>query len=142
MSRTTIKTFLLIWKMHFPKLVMVVNHHKNNTYIFFYPFPSTKNTNGKKRPICPVKNPGLTEETAILAGSIPTCFSQKSHTQHLNLSFVSAVGFNHAAPLVLQVVPQTSIPGCQWQSRPNRRYALNRWEDYAKVFLYGMTDIL
>lgn len=103
MTRTTITIFLTLQEVYFLRLVIVVNHYKEE-YIFFSTFFSFSNKQKKERPICLVKGPGFAEGTVILARSVPTCFSQKAHSKPLNLSVVSTVGFNMRSSI--------SINGC------------------------------
>ena len=55
----------------------------------------------------------------ILAKSIPTCFSLKCHTQHLNLSFVSAAGLNTCGSIgITGCLAHISLPAVDDRADP------------------------
>lgn len=107
--------------MHFSKIGYSCKSPPRHTYLFLrFSFPKKYQVGEKKKQkaFCPEKCSGFAERTVILARSIPTCFPQKAHIQHLNPSFISAVGFNMHNSI--------SINGCQAHINP---LAVNDWAD-------------
>lgn len=120
-TRTTIIILFIFWKMPFSKIGYSSKSPSRHTYLFLhFSFPKKYLVGGKKkkRPICPEKCSGFAGGTIIFARSIPTRFPQKTHTQHLNLSFISAVGF--------KMHNSISINGCHAHINP---LAVNDWAD-------------
>lgn len=97
MTRTTITMIIFtFWKVHFSKICCICKSPPRRTTTFFFLnfyFPN-KHQRGKKKGQFLLSKPGFAEEIVILTTSISTCSSQKSHTQHSKLSFVSTLGFN------------------------------------------------
>ena len=115
MTRTTINNTCVFWKMPFSN-----DGSKSPTTPTFFFFPTSfvfqqtaMGVEGKASLSCE------RSWIVILAKSIPTCFSLKCHTQHLNLSFVSAAGLNTCGSIgITGCLAHISLPAVDDRADP------------------------